>query len=285
MLRSTTTRIIPLLMIVLLLGSCAAWTKAPQRFYLKSAEQSIHVIPDTAANDRKIVGPKREQKRRGTLYTAAPGPQPVELRETRSGERLRLTRKFNYFVREGAEMRNIRFAPYRTGQVDLLIGIPYANSHRFFTHDDTLEASSGFFGLSAELRVHFDAHWGLGLAGSASTDLMAPFLIPMEYTDVHAVTTAEMLDLTVSHITSYWELGCGPAFTRFDWREVPGLFDSTNVALRSSTNDAIGLCLKGAYRLAPGSSIGILYRPMFHDLDRNRYMYQHTAHIAVTFRL
>jgi hypothetical protein len=189
---------------------------------------------------------------------------------------------YNYIVKSDEKYRNIRFRPIKEKSAHFSLIIPTVNLFYLQTDSGKAFTASGL-GISAQLDYFVNKNSYLSLNLGTTLNMFSPapdsvylysnYFIPFEY-----YSSSNYLNLRFNKITPRIEYGAGISLATLKWisNNVTSSNDSTNFYNQTSHKSFnVGLSSSISYRLTPSFNIGVQYQPLFYDIKRAEFDYQH----------
>ena len=162
-----------------------------------------------------------------------------------------------------------RFRKRQQGDFGYLIALPYINFFHLNPQNYTPRNLWGFIGLGFGIEYFYRNNKSFQLRGDAIIDFPIPILLgdPQIAVDVLNVSLTDNF-----HINRF-QLGYGLNFAR------------KNSWWSNGRNNMLGLALSTHYRFTNSFYFGVIYRPSFWELSRNRLMYEHTISVDFMWKI
>ena len=205
-------------------------------------------------------------------------------------------RQPNQYMRENLiPVRDRTIRQHQQGDFNLQIALPYTNFFHLKPRNETPRNMWGFFGLGLGLEYFYRNNRSLQLRGDAMIDFPLPLPASI-HPEGHWETASSLnLNLTDNFHINRFRLGYGLNFARNIWNyqgyEMPPRWEREPddefiwIPSRRSTNNMLGLALSTHYRFTNRFYLGVIYRPSFWELSRNRLMYEHTISVDFMWKI
>lgn len=169
-----------------------------------------------------------------------------------------------------------RFASGRKGQTNLVLSLPHINSFYLQSQDESTEASTGFFGISAGLDKYYSARKFINVYLSANLNFIFPIPAPVEYSIYKEPMSTGYLGLTDNIQYRNFSIGYGVNYATNTW--------DNGDPVESSTS--FGLILNGYYRFSKYFYGGIIYRPSLITVEPvSEFRYEHLISIDFAWKI
>jgi hypothetical protein len=185
----------------------------------------------------------------------------------------------NYFSVKDTIVERTRFCPVEKGSVNFSLALPFVNLFTVGTTNSTYK-SGGAFGMEAGLEYFYKRNRYLSFNTGAATDAFAEYwLFDSGYFDHN---TAMFTAFRNNYIIGSFDFGYGIHLSQLKWTRQFG--DSSKKTL-SVKNIGMGPGISAQYRVGNYLRIGVLYQPMFRDINSlNFTKYQHYLSINVIWK-
>ena len=186
------------------------------------------------------------------------------------------------------------------GSFNLQIALPHVNFYHLKPRNETPRNMWGFFGLGLGAEYFYRNNRSLQLRGDVMLDFPIPVPVPIHFHDLYGYPPREAsfalnVSLTENFHINRFRLGYGLNFARNGWIqhghyetppwELEEDEESVRIPFRRKGNNMLGLALSTHYRFTNSFYLGVIYRPSFWELSRNRLMYEHTISVDFMWKI
>ena len=178
--------------------------------------------------------------------------------------------------------------PSKTGQINLVFSIPYANSFYLQPPLESTKSNTGFWGSSVGIEYYYKDNKYINLSANIASDFFAPVIGAIDIWGEYDLMSTSYVSFTNNYKYNRFTIGYGINYSTNTWdhKFYSGYDDSP--PLRDPVkrvSESIGITLNGYHQISKYFFVGVIYRPTLLRINPNvEFRYEHLISLDFAFK-